>query len=87
LKQKRDHERKTKRRVRGCGVFFCELKHLAEQACARSVYGAGANVEETKMRKPLLASALALALLAPSYALAASWTKSGAMMRSSREAA
>lgn len=60
---------------------FCYLKHLAEQPCARSVYGAGANVEETKMRNPLLAGAMALALLAPSYALAASWTKSGAMTR------
>ncbi len=63
---------------------FCYLKHLAEQACARSVYDAGANVEETTMRKPLLASALALALLAPSYALAASWTKSGTMTRTVR---
>ncbi|MBI5313064.1 MAG: DUF4142 domain-containing protein [Methylocystis sp.] len=36
------------------------------------------------MRKPLLAGAMALALLAPSYALAASWTKSGAMTQTNR---
>ncbi|MBG0794286.1 DUF4142 domain-containing protein [Methylocystis sp. H62] len=47
----------------------------------------GRNVEETKMRKPLLAGAVALAFMVPGYALAASWSKSGStatMTRSNR---
>ncbi|CCJ08238.1 Conserved hypothetical protein [Methylocystis sp. SC2] len=44
----------------------------------------GPNVEETKMRKPLLAGAMALALVAPGYTLAASWSKSGSTATTTR---